>query len=109
MHATIDAIPLDAPRLLELNLLNLLVRAADWLMSIGRGGVASAAYTEGLRKGMGPNPWCIDEIAIDDGVLRFRGWALPPGDDPGRVEVRVDGAAVDELQYGLPRPDIARI
>jgi SAM-dependent methyltransferase len=109
VHATI-AHPRKTSLPAKLNLRNLIAKAADRLGVSGRGPTPPPApYPEGLRDGMGPQPWCIDEISIDAGVLRFRGWALPPGGDPARVQVRVDGTPVETFQYGLARPDIARI
>lgn len=72
----------------------------------GPGRDDSAAYRAELLAKSGPEPWCIDALAIRDGYLEVSGWSIPPAGVIGRIGFAVDGQAVAQLERGLPREDV---
>lgn len=65
-------------------------------------------YAEQLRQVAGPEPWCVDAATFDGAVLDVSGWAIPPGGDPGRVRIHVNGADATSVDAGGERRDVGR-
>ena len=56
-----------------------------------------------------PQPWSIDAIRLEDRVLEISGWALPPVGGVDRCSFTIDGAPFEQIEYPLPRDDLAEI
>ncbi len=56
-----------------------------------------------------PQPWTIDELRHEDGVIEISGWALPPEGRAEDVTFTVDGEPFQEIEYPLPREDLTDI
>lgn len=56
-----------------------------------------------------PQPWSIDAIRLEDGVLEISGWAFPPSEGPERAMFTIDGAPFREIEYPRPREDLAEV
>lgn len=61
-----------------------------------------------LRATMRALAWEVEDIALEEGRVRVRGWAIPPGD--GRTAgFRYDGRPFDSVELGRPSPRIGSL
>jgi SAM-dependent methyltransferase len=58
---------------------------------------------------LGVEPWCIDQLSLADGTFEVRGWALPPAGRQADLTFTIDDRPFAEIEYPLPRADLARI
>lgn len=62
-----------------------------------------------LSEMLGVEPWCIDDLSLENGVLEMSGWALPPEGEHDDVTFTLNDRQFEEVNYPLPRPDIGQI
>jgi SAM-dependent methyltransferase len=62
-----------------------------------------------LREMLGIEPWCIDQLAVENGVLDMRGWALAPGGRQAELTFTIDEREFAQVEYPLPRADLTRV
>jgi SAM-dependent methyltransferase len=59
-----------------------------------------------MRDTAGPEPWCVDAARTDGDSVELSGWAIPPGGDPARAGLRVNGREAGSVTMGIDRPDV---
>jgi SAM-dependent methyltransferase len=62
-----------------------------------------------LREMLGAEPWCIDELSVEAGVLAMQGWALAPFGRHAALTFTVDDQEFQKIEFPLRRADIATI
>jgi SAM-dependent methyltransferase len=66
-------------------------------------------FAAALRTMLGVEPWCIDQLSLAEGTFEVRGWALPPAGRQADLTFTIDDRPFAEIEYPLPRADLARI
>jgi SAM-dependent methyltransferase len=51
-------------------------------------------------------PWTIDSLRMESGLLQIAGWALPPAQDPDKATFRWNERRFAEQSYPIDRPDL---
>jgi SAM-dependent methyltransferase len=62
-----------------------------------------------LREMRGVEPWCIDELTVENGILEMRGWALAPDGRHANLTFTVDDNEFGQVDFPLPRADLGRL
>ena len=52
-----------------------------------------------LRKMLGTEPWCIDQVSVEGGVLAIEGWALAPLGRHADLTFTVDDQDFAQIEY----------
>lgn len=58
---------------------------------------------------LGTEPWCIDQLSVEDRVLAIEGWALAPFGRHSDLTFTVDDQDFAQIEFPLPRADIGTI